>query len=464
MIDCVIRNATRYDGSGGPPTHGDIGIDAGRIVSLGERIADGAAGEEIDVGGTGRRARIYRSPHPFRRVASVRTWLYLRSRAGRHDPGCRSLRVLGRARRTGEPGRLVEEEPVFAFPGRAPGIGRRSAVIGRRSTGRGRPRMSSPSSATTASAGSSSGARTGRRPRPSSIGWSPSSTKPSTTVPGGSRPGCRTRRIVRDDRRAGDARPSSCGARPPLPHAMRYGPDGVVASVREALERQGEAGSMLNISHHVSPRRPRARGRRRTAGDARRRAATGDRGHLRPDGLPAGRRGMGPVPSRVGARRRTGGDGGRDPGSRLARAAGRVPRRPGCRLVDGGLGRPADLQGQPPRARRPRRPIHRRDRAGTRSSADRHRARPRPRGRTVLDRSDDQEPGPSRPAHRQPVVRPDRRRFRPPSGAGIGRTGSCRRASGRSRWCSGRTSGNGASCLSPKRSARSRPSLPDVSA
>ena len=51
MIDLVIRNATRHDGSGGPPSHGDIRIDGGRIVAFDGRIAEGAGREEVDVGG-----------------------------------------------------------------------------------------------------------------------------------------------------------------------------------------------------------------------------------------------------------------------------------------------------------------------------------------------------------------------------------------------------------------------------
>ena len=52
MIDLVIRNASRHDGSGGPPSHGDIG-DRWRTHRLGrcEPIAEGAGREEVDVGG-----------------------------------------------------------------------------------------------------------------------------------------------------------------------------------------------------------------------------------------------------------------------------------------------------------------------------------------------------------------------------------------------------------------------------
>ena len=153
MIDCVIRNATRYDGSGGPPTRGDIGIDAGRIVALDERIGDAAAGEEVDVGGLAVAPEfIDLHTHPDVSLLS--------------EPGCISAveqgvttQAVGLCGFSAAPvgpaslAGLVEEEPIFAFP-ESPGIGRRSAVIGRLSTGRGRPRTSSPSSATTASAGS----------------------------------------------------------------------------------------------------------------------------------------------------------------------------------------------------------------------------------------------------------------------------------------------------------------------
>ena len=97
------------------------------------------------------------------------------------------------------------------------------------------------------------------------------------------------------------------------------------------------------------------------------------------------------------------------------------------------LGRPGHLQGQPPGERAPQRPDDRRDRARARPGADRHRARPRPRGRPVLDRPDDQGPGPPRPPDREPAVRADRRRVRATIPRCTGPTGSCPRASGRSR-------------------------------
>ena len=49
-----------------------------------------------------------------------------------------------------------------------------------------------------------------------------------------------------------------------------------------------------------------------------------------------------------------------------------------------------------PGARRPGRQVDRRDRPRAGPGADGHRARPRPRGRPVLGRADDQEPGPPR--------------------------------------------------------------------
>ena len=51
MIDLVIRNASRHDGSGAPPSHGDIGIDGGRIVAFDGPIPEGAGRAEVDVGG-----------------------------------------------------------------------------------------------------------------------------------------------------------------------------------------------------------------------------------------------------------------------------------------------------------------------------------------------------------------------------------------------------------------------------
>ena len=51
MIDVVIRGATVYDGTGGPPIGGDIAVDGGRIVSVGAPMPEGAAASVIEASG-----------------------------------------------------------------------------------------------------------------------------------------------------------------------------------------------------------------------------------------------------------------------------------------------------------------------------------------------------------------------------------------------------------------------------
>ena len=47
-MDLIIRNGTIVDGTGLPGYRGDIGIDNGRIVSVGRPLADTDAGHVID--------------------------------------------------------------------------------------------------------------------------------------------------------------------------------------------------------------------------------------------------------------------------------------------------------------------------------------------------------------------------------------------------------------------------------
>ena len=282
---------------------------------------------------------------------------------------------------------------------------------------------------------------------------------------GGSRPGCRTRRDCSRRSTSWRRSPRAAAARRrpvPHPHALRTRRCRRVRS-RGARDGGAQRGRAEHLAH-VSARRPRARGGGRAARDCSTTPAA--RGLDVTFDLTVFQRGGGAWVQSLPAWARDGGQAGtaaviRDPG--VARPARRVPRRSGRRLVDGRLGRPAHLQGQPAGAGRPGRPVDRRDRPGARPGADRHRARPRARGRPVLDRSDDQEPGPPRPADRQPAVRADRRRVRPPSRSATAPTGSCPRASARSRSCSGRTSAIEACCRCRKRSGRSRPSLRGVS-
>ena len=50
-MDLVIRNGLIVDGSGLPGYLGDVGIDDGRIVSVGRPLGDVDAGRVIDAGG-----------------------------------------------------------------------------------------------------------------------------------------------------------------------------------------------------------------------------------------------------------------------------------------------------------------------------------------------------------------------------------------------------------------------------
>ena len=117
MIDLVIRNATRHDGSGAPPAHGDIGIDGGRIVAFDGPIAEGAGRAEVDVGGLAV-APGFIDLHTHSDVSLL------------SEPGCISAieqgvttQAVGLCGFSAGPvgpeslARLVEEEPVFAFPG-----------------------------------------------------------------------------------------------------------------------------------------------------------------------------------------------------------------------------------------------------------------------------------------------------------------------------------------------------------
>ena len=195
---------------------------------------------------------------------------------------------------------------------------------------------------------------------------------------------------------------------------MRYGDLDVRGSVAEALDTAERAGVILNISHMY----PRANQPLEEADillgmldDARARGleVTFD--------LTMFPRGGGAWVQSLPGWARDGGNAAtvaviRDPASR-ARLIEELSSP--SRLLVGGLGRPGHLQGQPAGERAPQRPDDRRARPRTRPGADRHRARPRPRGRPVLDRPDDQGPGSPRPPGREPAVRADRRWLRQPS-------------------------------------------------
>ena len=117
MIDLVIRGGTRFDGSGGPPSVGDIGIDGGRIVAIDERLADGIGREEFDAAGLAV-APGFIDLHTHSDVSLL------------SEPGCISAieqgvttQAVGLCGFSAGPvspaslASLVDEEPIFAFPG-----------------------------------------------------------------------------------------------------------------------------------------------------------------------------------------------------------------------------------------------------------------------------------------------------------------------------------------------------------
>ena len=116
MIDTVLRNATIHDGSGGPAVLGDLAIDGGRIVSVGEPVAEDAAHEAIDLHGL-TVAPGFIDLHTHSDVSLL------------SEPGCLSAIEQGITTQavglcgfsagplSAESRRgMIEEEPVFAFP------------------------------------------------------------------------------------------------------------------------------------------------------------------------------------------------------------------------------------------------------------------------------------------------------------------------------------------------------------
>ena len=117
MIDIVLRNARLYDGTGGPAIDGDLAIHDGRIVSIGDPVPDGAGLEEIDLAGLAV-APGFIDLHTHSDVSLL------------SDPGClsaieqgittQSVGLCGFSAGPVSPESLegmIEEEPVFAFPG-----------------------------------------------------------------------------------------------------------------------------------------------------------------------------------------------------------------------------------------------------------------------------------------------------------------------------------------------------------
>ncbi len=116
MIDVVLRGGRLFDGSGGEPIDGDVGIVDGRIASVGVAIDDRAAREVVEV--TGRAiAPGFIDLHTHSDVSLL------------SDPGCLSAieqgvttQAVGLCGFSAGPlsaeslAGMIDEEPVFAFP------------------------------------------------------------------------------------------------------------------------------------------------------------------------------------------------------------------------------------------------------------------------------------------------------------------------------------------------------------
>jgi N-acyl-D-aspartate/D-glutamate deacylase len=249
VIDLVIRNATRYDGSGGPPSHGDIGIDGGQIVAVDGPIPDGAGRDEIDVGGLAV-APGFIDLHTHSDVSLL------------SEPGCISAveqgvttQAVGLCGFSAGPvgpeslATLVEEEPVFAFPG----VDWDWTTIGGY---RDAVRRARPATNVTTFVGHNSLRRfvVGSADRPPTTAELERMVDlVDEAIDQGARgfttglsyaPGL----FADIDELTALAGAAAKRGRPYHTH-MRYGPGGVPASVREALETADRTGVELNISH-----------------------------------------------------------------------------------------------------------------------------------------------------------------------------------------------------------------------
>ncbi len=248
-MDLVIRDAIRYDGSGAPPSRGDIGIDGGRIVSLEARLTDGIGREEIDAGGAAV-APGFIDLHTHSDVSLL------------SEPGCISAieqgvttQAVGLCGFSAGPvgpeslAGLVEEEPIFAFPG----VDWDWTTIGgyREAVGRARPATNVATFVGHNSLRRFVVGSADRPPTPGELGrmvdfvheaieqGARGFTTGLSYAPG----------LFADiDELTALAGAAAAHGRPYHTH-MRYGPAGVQASVREALETAERSGVELNISH-----------------------------------------------------------------------------------------------------------------------------------------------------------------------------------------------------------------------
>ena len=319
MVDVVIVNGTvrrrhrraavsRHRDRRGRPAARGAGTDAATV--------EGA--EVVDATRPRRRAGDRRPAHPFRRVEPVRAARDQRHRAGRHDPGRRAVRLLGRRRSpTPRSPRWSTRSRSSASPA-STGRGGRSAATSRPSTGSaiatntvtlvghntlrrvGDGRRAARPDGRRAAAHAGPHARGIRRGRPRLLDG------PLVRAGHASRRPTSWSQLTRVAAEAG--KPYHTHMRYDEPGRPRVGRGG--ARDRRTVRRRAEHLAPLPAPDG-SARRGRPLHRDDRGGPRARRPR--DLGH---DGLPARRRRVGPEPAALGARRRHGGDAGAPPRSR----------------------------------------------------------------------------------------------------------------------------------------------------
>ena len=249
VIDLVLRQADVHDGSGDPPRRTDVAIAAGRIAAIGDDLAAPETAQTLDLSGRVL-APGFIDLHTHSDVSLL------------SEPGCISAieqgvttQAVGLCGFSAGPlssasgARMVEEEPIFAFPG----VAWDWTTIGgyREAVERCRPatnvvtfvghntlrrtvlgtvdRPPTPAELTTMQHAIDEAIDQGARGFTTGLSYAPGLFATVEEL----------------------AALAKVAARRGLPYHthMRYGPGGVVASVAEALDTAERAGVELNISH-----------------------------------------------------------------------------------------------------------------------------------------------------------------------------------------------------------------------
>lgn len=248
-LDLVIRGARILDGSGGPERAGDVAIRGDRIVSVGEAIPAGATREELDAAGLALMPGIV-DLHTHSDVSLLSA------------PSCISAigqgvttQVVGLCGFSAAPvsdatlAGMIDEEPVFAFPGVA--WDWRSFAGYLDAVGRARPATNVVSLLGHTTLRRFVMGTDDRPPTPDELGRMQAELREALTA--GARgfstgltyaPGM----FADPEEIAALAGVAAAAGRPYHTH-MRYGDDGVFADVEEAITTAAAAGVELNISH-----------------------------------------------------------------------------------------------------------------------------------------------------------------------------------------------------------------------